>query len=151
MKFGYTNVKQYKGGLPDWIRRRYPVIRALNYPKVNIPLMYPEQVLAKLDEVVILDIGGEELRQIGEFNQGDVMHIPLDDLEEKYGVLPKDKQIVIVDVMGKQEEIAGRFLTSKGYKNLAAMAGGGRAWFMTVRINTKVEKEAGTEMPGKKE
>ncbi len=94
-----------------------------------------------LDKIVILDIGGEALRQIGEFNQGEVVHIPIDDLEEKYSDLPKDKKIMIVDVMGKQEEIAGRFLTSKGYKNLAAINGGGRAWFMAVRINEKQKKE----------
>ncbi len=96
-----------------------------------------------INEVVILDIGGEALRRIGEFHTGDVIHIPLDDLEEKYTALPKDKKIVIVDVMGKQENIAGRFLTMKGYTNLAEMAGGGRAWFKTIRVNEMVKKKRG--------
>jgi len=135
VQLGYTNVKVYPGGLLDWIRRRYPVIRTVNYPKVDVPEVFPEQVYRNIDQVVLLDIGGEELRQIGEFRQGNVVHIPLDELEEKYTLLPKDKEIVIVDVKGKQEDIAGRFLILKGYRNLAKMAGGGRAWFKTVRIN----------------
>ncbi len=151
MQLGYTNVKIYNGGLPDWIRRRFPVIRTVEYPKINILKIYPEQVYKKINDVVILDIGGEALHRIGTFQQGDVAHIPIDDLDEKYSVLPKDKKIIIVDVMGKQEEIAGRFLTMKGFKNLAVMAGGGRAWFNMLRVkamekrdgvrNKKVQKE----------
>ncbi|RUM41518.1 MAG: hypothetical protein DSY70_01155 [Desulfobulbus sp.] len=82
------------------------------------------------------------MKQIGTFQQGDVIHIPIDDLDQKYKMLPQDKKIVIVDVMGKQEEIAGRFLTLKGYKNLAVMAGGGRAWFKMLRVNVKKGKES---------
>ncbi len=145
MKLGYTNVKVYKGGLPDWIRRRYPVMRTVEYPKAAIPMIYPEEVYKKLSQVVILDIGGPELRKIGEFKQGDVFHIPLDDLEDKYKALPRNKKIVIVDVMGKQENIAGRFLTMKGYKNLAEMAGGGRAWFKVVRVNEMDQKNVGRQ------
>jgi len=136
-------VKLYNGGLPDWIRRRYPVLRTVNYPKVNIPQVFPEYVYNNINKFVILDIGGEALRRIGEFHRGDVIHIPLDDLEEKYTALPKDKKIVIVDVMGKQENIAGRFLTMKGYTNLAEMSGGGRAWFKTIRVNEMEKKKTG--------
>jgi len=143
-------VKLYNGGLPDWIRRRYPVLRTVNYPKVNIPKVFPEHVYKNINKVVILDIGGEALRRIGKFHTGDVIHIPLDDLEEKYTALPKDKKIVIVDVMGKQENIAGRFLTMKGYTNLAEMAGGGRAWFKTIRVNEMEKKKTGVR-PGKAE
>ncbi len=120
-------------------------MRTVDYPKVNIPKMYPEQVYKKLSQVVILDIGGVELAKIGEFKQGDVFHIPLDDLEEKYKALPEDKKIVIVDVMGKQENIAGRFLTMSGYKNLAEMVGGGRAWFKVVRVNEMAQKNVGRQ------
>ncbi|RUM38229.1 MAG: hypothetical protein DSY57_02870 [Desulfobulbus sp.] len=136
-------MKLYNGGLPDWIRRRYPVLRTVNYPKVNIPQVFPEYVYKNINKFVILDIGGEALRRIGEFHRGDVIHIPLDDLEEKYTALPKDKKIVIVDVMGKQENIAGRFLTMKGYTNLAEMAGGGRAWFKTIRVKEMEKKKTG--------
>jgi rhodanese-related sulfurtransferase len=138
----------YEGGFPDWISRRYPVIRTVDYPKTNIFRRYPEQVYKNLDQVVILDIGGEALKKIGTFKQGNVVHIPLDDLEEKYSVLPKDKKIVIVDVMGKQEDIAGRFLTLKGYTNLAEMVGGGRAWFKMVRVK-EMEKKHPRKEPGK--
>ncbi len=141
-------MKLYNGGLPDWIRKRYPVLRTVSYPKVNIPKVFPEEVYKNINNFVILDIGGEALRRIGEFHRGDVIHIPLDDLEEKYTALPRDKKIVIVDVMGKQENIAGRFLTMKGYTNLAEMAGGGRAWFKTIRV-IEMEKKNRAVRPGK--
>lgn len=145
MKLGYTNVKVYAKGLPDWIRRRYPVIRMVNYPKVRIPLIQPSEVLKKLDELTILDIGGDELKKIGQFKRGNVIHIPMDDLEDDYERLPKDKTLVITDVMGKQEQIAGRFLWMKGYRKLLAMKGGGRAWFDTVRVLERIKAEEAPE------
>lgn len=145
MKLGYTNVKVYAKGLPDWIRRRYPVIRMVDYPKVHIPLIHPSQVLKKLDDLTILDIGGEELKKIGQFKRGNVIHIPMDDLEDDYKKLPKDKTLVITDVMGKQEQIAGRFLWMKGYRKLLAMKGGGRAWFDTVRVLERIKAEEASE------
>ena len=145
MKLGYTQVKIYRAGIPDWIRKRLPVIRTVEYPRVDIPIMYPEEVYKNLDKIVILDIGGPELRKIGAITRGSVIHIALDDLEEKYGTLPKDKTLVITDVAGKQEEIAGRFLTAKGYTKLAAMGGGGRAWLKLLRIKEMMQPEEKTK------
>ena len=130
---GYTNVKVYKAGLPDWIRKRFPVTRTVEYPKVDIPKMYPQEVYEKLDEVVMLDIRGEESKRIGEIKHGIVINIPLDDLEEKYTALSKNKTIVIVDLAGAQEDICGRFLVLKGYTQLVGIEGGARAWIKMIR------------------
>lgn len=130
---GYTNVKVYKAGLPDWIRKRFPVTRTVEYPKVDIPKMYPQEVYEKLDEVVMLDIRGAESKLIGEIKHGIVINIPLDDLEEKYTALSKNKTIVIVDLAGKQEDICGRFLVQKGYTKLVGIEGGARAWIKMIR------------------
>ncbi len=97
--------------------------------------------MKKLNELTILDIGGEELNKIGQFKRGNVIHIPMDDLEDDYNKLPKDRTLVITDVMGKQEQIAGRFLWMKGYRKLLAMKGGGRAWFDTVRVLKRIQTE----------
>ena len=130
---GYTNVKVYKAGLPDWIRKRFPVTRTVEYPKVDIPKMYPQEVYEKLDEVVMLDIRGAESKRIGEIKHGIVINIPLDDLEEKYTALSKNKTIVIVDLAGAQEDICGRFLVQKGYTQLVGIEGGARAWIKMIR------------------
>ncbi|BCL59848.1 hypothetical protein DGMP_05410 [Desulfomarina profundi] len=120
----------------------------MNYPRIDIPVMYPEEVYKKLDSLVILDIGGPELHKIGSISQGSVIHIALDDLEDKYEELPKDKLLVITDVAGKQENIAGRFLTMKGFTKLAAMGGGGRAWFKMIRVKEMMHQK---KEPRKKE
>ena len=133
MALGYTNVKIYQAGLPDWIRKRFPVTSTVKYPKVDIPKMYPQEVYEKLCEVVILDIRGEESKQIGEIKHGFVVDIPLDDLEEKYTILSKNETIVIVDLAGKQVDICGRFLVHKGYTNLAGLEGGAQAWVKMIR------------------
>ena len=130
---GYTNVKIYQAGLPDWIRKRFPVVRTVEYPKAEIPKMYPQEVYEKLDKVVILDIRGAKSREIGEIKNGIVMNIPLDDIEEKYTALSENETIVIVDLAGKQVDICGRFLVSKGYTNLAAIEGGALAWVKMIR------------------
>jgi len=130
---GYTNVKIYQAGLPGWIKSRFPVTRAVKYPQVTIPKMYPQEVYEKLDSLVLLDIRGDESKQIGKIRHGVVINIAFDDLEEKYNVLPKGKTIVLIDLSGKQVEICGRFLVYKGYTNLVAMAGGAPAWIKMIR------------------
>ena len=136
---GYTNVKVYQAGLPDWIRKRFPVTRTVEYPKVDIPRLSPQEVFEKLDDVIILDIRGTESKQIGQIKQGIVMDIPLDDLEKKFDALTKTETIVIVDLAGMQVDICGRFLYSKGYSNLAGIEGGARAWIKMIR---RMERKA---------
>lgn len=143
---GYTNVKIYKAGLPDWVRKRFPVTRTVKYPKVDIPKMYPQEVYEKLDEVVILDIRGEESKQIGEIKHGLVMNIPLDDLEEKYNALSTNEMVVIVDLAGKQVDICGRFLVHKGYTKLAGIEGGAQAWIKMIRRMERKELQNNSEV-----
>jgi len=133
INLGYTNVKIYHPGLPDWIRHRYPVTRAVQYPQVEIPRMYPQEVYEKLDKLVLLDIRGEESKQIGVIRPGVVINISLDYFEEEFNVLPKGKTIVLIDIAGKQVDICGRFLVYKGYTSLVAMEGGAPAWIKMIR------------------
>jgi rhodanese-related sulfurtransferase len=38
--------------------------------------------------------------------------------------VPKDRKIVVVDLHGKQTQIAGRFLAWKGYREVVRLDGG---------------------------
>ena len=107
--------------------------------------MYPQEVYEKLDEVVMLDIRGAESKRIGEIKHGIVINIPLDDLEEKYTALSKNKTIVIVDLAGKQEDICGRFLVQKGYTQLVGIEGGARAWIKMIRRMERKELQNNPE------
>lgn len=133
INLGYTNVKVYQAGLPDWIKKRFPVSRIENYPDVQIPFIAPQDVVKQLKKLILLDIRGKESKLIGALQHGHIFDIPLDDLEKEYQILPKDKMIIIIDLAGKQGEICGRFLTQKGYSKMAVMDGGALAWLKMVR------------------
>ena len=141
VSLGYTNVFYYKAGLPDWIRRRYPVSRTVDYPKADIPKITAKELSEQLDQFVILDIRGTDTKSIGDIEQGTVFQIPIEDLEEKYSDLPKDKTIVIADLTGVQQDIAGKFLILKGYKNVISLNGGALAWFKMMRVIDKTKGE----------
>jgi len=123
---GYSNVMVYNDGLPDWAKNRYPVETLVNYPKVEIPRLPPQEVQAQAASAVLLDIRGDEVKDVGRIK--DAVSIPLDDMDEKFATLPTDKKIIIFDHAGKQAGICGKFLAMKGYTDLAMMDGGVLAW-----------------------
>lgn len=126
LALGYTNVMVYNDGLPDWAKNRYPVETHVDYPKVEIPRLTPQEAQAQTASSVLLDIRGDEVKDVGRIK--DAVSIPLDDLAEKYSSLPKDKKIIIFDHAGKQVNICAKFLHMQGYANLAVMDGGVLAW-----------------------
>ncbi|MFZ5758872.1 MAG: rhodanese-like domain-containing protein [Thermodesulfobacteriota bacterium] len=123
---GYTNVMIYNEGLPAWAGKGYPVEKKVDYPKVDLPRLSPVDVQAMADSAVLLDIRGEEVKDVGRIKNA--VAIPLDDLSEQFTSLPKDKKIVIMDHAGKQVGITGKFLHMKGYTDLAILDGGMLAW-----------------------
>ncbi|MBU4261226.1 MAG: hypothetical protein KKC76_05010 [Proteobacteria bacterium] len=123
---GYTNVMVYNDGLPDWAKNRYPVETLVDYPKVEIPRLSPQEVQAQTASAVLLDIRGDEVKDVGRIK--DAFSIPMDDLEEKFSTLPKGKKVIIFDHAGKQVNICAKFLAMKGYDDLAVMDGGILAW-----------------------
>ncbi len=123
---GYTNVMIYNEGLPAWAGKGYPVEKKADYPKIDLPRLSPADVQAMADSAVLLDIRGEEVKDVGRIKNA--VAISLDDLSEAYTTLPKDKKIVIMDHAGKQVGITGKFLHMKGYTDLAILDGGMLAW-----------------------
>ncbi|MEW6291237.1 MAG: rhodanese-like domain-containing protein [Thermodesulfobacteriota bacterium] len=123
---GYTNVMVYNDGLPDWAKNGYPVETHVDYPKTELPRLTPQEMQAQAASAVLLDIRGDEVKDVGRIK--DAVSIPLDDMDEKFGTLPKGKKIIIFDHAGKQVSICGKFLTMKGYTDLAVMDGGILAW-----------------------
>ncbi|MFH1215282.1 MAG: rhodanese-like domain-containing protein [Pseudomonadota bacterium] len=123
---GYTNVLVYNEGLPEWAKRGLPMDKKVEYPKVDLPRLTPADVQAQATTSVLLDIRGDEVKDLGKISGA--VSIPLDDMSERYTTLPKDKKIIIVDHAGKQVGICGKFLHLNGYTDLAVMDGGVLAW-----------------------
>lgn len=122
---GYKNVHEYYEGLPEWMKRGYPVEINSVYPKLQVPSISAQglkEMIARKENIMILDIRDDEDRRSG-WIKGST-HMDIEILDDRFKELPKDKKIVIVDFRGKQSYTAARFLASKGFKDLAALDGG---------------------------
>ncbi|MHB1380549.1 MAG: rhodanese-like domain-containing protein, partial [Desulfurivibrionaceae bacterium] len=126
IKLGYNNVMVYDDGLPDWIQKQYPVSKTTNYPNVDLARLTPQQLNDMAKSVTILDIRDAKHAETGRL--AGAIAIDMDDLEENYTTIPKNKKVVVIDHAAKQALTAAKFLSMNGYKDLAALDGGMMAW-----------------------
>lgn len=80
------------------------------------------------NDAVILDV--RELRLIGykRFDVPEVINIPYSTLDESYMSLPVDIPLIVADSVGLRSHEAMEFLMSKGFSNIANLAGGIVEW-----------------------
>jgi rhodanese-related sulfurtransferase len=122
---GYTNVFVYNEGLPEWIKRGYPADLKTVYPKIEVPVISPEalkQMIDKKESIFILHLRDEDDIKAGTIKGAHP--IDLEVLDANLSQVPKGRKIVIMDLHGKQTNMAGRFLASKGYTDLVRLDGG---------------------------
>jgi rhodanese-related sulfurtransferase len=125
VKMGYTNVAVYNEGLPEWLKRGYPAHTAKVYPLVDVAVLAPAELKRMLDakeDVLVLDVRDEEDLGAGRIAGSKAIGIEL--LDRRLGEVPRTKKVVLVDLHGKQTQIVGRFLASKGYRDVARLDGG---------------------------
>jgi len=128
---GYTNVFAFRGGLPEWIQAGYESVSVEKLPKVDIPAVTAtdlEKLLASGQAFVLLDIRPAMEAAKLWIESGSRLALPFEDLEARFGEIPKGKKIVLLDVNGKRSPVAGRYLALKGYENLSRLDGGMNIW-----------------------
>lgn len=127
---GYTNVKIYHDGVPDWIKRNYLVISTKSFKEAWID---------KDASHVLIDIRSNADIAKG-FIKGAVSITP-DKLDEVIKSFPDKKlkaPIIVYDETGGDQAAAfAKKLVSKGYNNAKLLTGGYSAW---VKANYPVEK-----------
>jgi len=127
VEMGYRNVLVYRDGIPGWAKAGYPLVSNASYPDINIPLVSAER-LFRMDTRKVFPV---DTRPADNFEKGHIegaRNVNLEDIHERLNLLPKGKKIVLIDHKGKTTLITGRYLASKGYKDLARLDGGFNAW-----------------------
>jgi len=120
-KLGYTNIKVYHDGLPEWNKRNSMVISAQSLKEAFLDKDIPH---------VLVDVRPEAEAQKG-FIKGAVT-MPATEIAANITKFPlKDKKppIIIYDQnSGNEAKSAARSLTAAGYTSVAIVTGGMDAW-----------------------
>lgn len=122
---GYRNVAVYNEGIPEWVKRGYPANVKKLYPAIEIPVLSAAALKGMLDgkrDVVVVDIRDDDDARAGRV-PGSV-HLEIELLDARLAELPQGKKLVLVDMHGKQTQLVGRFLASKGFRDVARLDGG---------------------------
>jgi len=132
----------FRGGLPEWIKAGYPTVTVEKLPKVNAPVVTPQQLKTMLDsneDFVLLDIrlAVDEARYWIEDSRR--LNISLNKLPADYVQIPKGKKLVLIDKIGKRAGVAARFLAAKGFDNITVTSGGMNDWIKS-GLPTKINK-----------
>lgn len=125
---GYTRVLEYNEGLPAWGKARLP-IDGTPLAAFDAPAVAPEE-LAKLREgpgaPLVVDVRDAE--EFKAFHLPGSINVPVDELHQRAGKLPRGKEIVLACHSGHQSPIAARVLHSLGRSDLRRLDGGVLAW-----------------------
>jgi rhodanese-related sulfurtransferase len=120
-KLGYTNVKVYHDGLPEWSKRNYAVLSAQSLKAAFLDKDVPN---------VLVDVRPASLAEKG-FIKGAVT-VPAADIAANISKFPpKDKKppIIIYDQNGGDDaKNAAKTLISSGYSSVTLLTGGFDAW-----------------------
>lgn len=117
----------YREGILGWVKAGFPLESTVQYPQVQISLMSSVELQALNDpSTLLIDIRPESHFKKGHI-QGSI-NIDLEDLPAKVETLPKNRRIVLIDHKGKLTMTTGRYLFSKGFKDLVRLDGGFNAW-----------------------
>ena len=101
----------------------------------------PTTTMGKIKEgALIVDVRRKDEVAQANFDVPNYMHIALEEFEENFGTIPKDKEIVIVCRSGEKSLKAAYFLMNHGYEGVYNMGGGLLKW-----INKKFPTKGDTE------
>lgn len=127
---GYTEVYAYRDGLPAWIKAGYSTTIIEKLPKVKINKINPKKLKEMIDSganIVIVDIR-PKYELVKASIDTEKVNANLDQISGIVDTLPKDKQVIIVDLNGKRAGVAYRYFAMKGLNDLVLLGGGMQKW-----------------------
>jgi len=99
---------------------------AANIIEGKVKIIHWRELSGLLSEAFCLDV-----RSPQEFQMGCIpgfVNIPLDDLRDHLGELPKDKPIIVNCAVGLRGYLAARILVQHGFKDVRNLSGGYKTW-----------------------
>jgi len=121
--WGYKGTTVLNGGLANWAAAGLPTEKGeatttIVYEKKLAPgAIAPEEFVAlekSREGVLFVDVRTDQEAATGVIK--DARHIPLEQLEDRLGDLPKDKEIILYCANGIRAEMAYRTLDKQGFK-----------------------------------
>lgn len=91
-------------------------------PEISVAQAYEKYQ----DGVFLLDVRTQE--EWNEYHAPNTTLIPLDELPQRLGELPKDQEIVVVCRSGNRSQTGRDILLDAGFEKVTSMAGGLSAW-----------------------
>ncbi|MCU0378725.1 MAG: hypothetical protein MUC78_10755 [Bacteroidales bacterium] len=90
----------------------------------------PREAYAEATEggAIIVDVREERLTGYKCFKVPKVIYIPKSCITSQYSTLPEEFPLILADSVGLRSQEAMEFLISKGFKNIANLAGGIVEW-----------------------
>jgi rhodanese-related sulfurtransferase len=79
-------------------------------------------------DVLLVDVRNADEIAEQSFDVKNTIHIPLDSIEAKINLIPKDKQVILACRSGNRSQKAYDILKKKGFTNVANLEGGIIAW-----------------------
>jgi rhodanese-related sulfurtransferase len=77
---------------------------------------------------LLVDVREDYMNDFKMFDVPEVIYCPYSQLKNAYDQLPRDKHLVFADAAGIYSKLAAAFLISKGFDQIANMAGGLIEW-----------------------
>jgi rhodanese-related sulfurtransferase len=128
VKAGYRQVHVLEGGIPAWKQAGYSMETVERIPRgsirsVKAPALM--QMLAERKDLLLVDVRSETSYREGHIEGA--VNIPLYRFSSRYGEIPLDRTVVLVDDRGFRTFLAGSYLETKGYRVLR-LFGGMKDW-----------------------
>ncbi len=122
LRVGFDSIEGYlEGGIPAWQQAGLPTAR---FELIDAPTL--ARRLQDQERPVVLDV-----RSDGEWSAGHIdeaRHIPLGQLEQRLGELPRDRAMAVICGSGYRASLAASLLRRHGFDQVSNVAGGMTAW-----------------------
>jgi rhodanese-related sulfurtransferase len=125
---GYTNIAEYKEGLPGWGKSGHPAegkpMAAFDTPAISTAEL--KAALASPDAPFLMDIRDPE--EFASFHVQGAVSMPIDEIAARLKDVPPQRAIVVMDHAGHQCPVAGRLLHQLGRAKVKRLDGGILRW-----------------------